>query len=128
MKGQGQLRVAIDRDSYDQTRITELEFAGREVEFRPTILPQMYRQLAAGLVDAAVVTSDDMQAHLKEGIQEVPLSPSVRRFLDERDASAAIVIRSSDSEVRGSLQAAVNVDELMRIQQAVVEGRRIAEY
>ena len=128
MEAQGRLRVAIDRDSYDQTRLTELEFAGREVELRPTILPQMLRLLAIGQVDAAVVTSDDMQAHLKEGIQQAPLSPSVRRFLDERDTSAAIVIRSSDAAVRGSLQAAVNVDELMGIQQAVVDGRRIAEY
>ena len=124
----GRLRVAIDRDSYDQTRMTELEFAQREVELQPTILPQMLRLLATGQVDAAVVTSDDMQAYLKDGIRQAPLSPSVLRFLNERDASAAIVIRSSDSDVKGSLQAAVNVDEMMGIQQAVLEGRRIAEY
>jgi hypothetical protein len=108
--------------------MTELEFSGREVELRPTILPQMLRLLSMGQVDAAVVTADDMQAHLKEGILEAPLSPSVRLFLNERDTSAAIVIRSSDIDVRGSLQAAINVDEMMGIQQAVVDGRRVAEY
>jgi hypothetical protein len=127
-EARGPLRVAIDRDSYDQTRMTELEFSGREVELRPTILPQMLRLLSMGQVDAAVVTADDMQAHLKEGILEAPLSPSVRSFLDERDTSAAIVIRSSDRDVMGSLQAAINVDEMMGIQQAVVDGRRVAEY
>lgn len=124
----GRLRVAIDRDSYDQTRITELEFAGQDVELRPAILPQMLRLLGMGQVDAAVVTSEDMQPHLSQAITQVPLSSSVRSFLDERDTAAAIVVRSSATEVGGSLQAAVNVDELMGIQHAVVEGRRIAEY
>jgi hypothetical protein len=122
------LRLAVDRDSYDQTRLTALEFEGKEFVLQPTILPQMLRLLAIGRLDAAVLTSDDMQAYLSDTIAEELLSPATQAYLRQRDTSAAIVIRAAATDVEASLEAALNLDGLVEIQRAVVDGRQIAEY
>ncbi len=122
------MRVAIDRDSFDQERLTELEFEGPDYELIPVTFAQIHRLLRDGQVDAAVWTPDDMQAYIGQDILDRPLSDRVLEHVDGRDVSAALIARSRHETAQAVIREAIDKDEIMRIQNMVVEGQLVPEY
>lgn len=122
------LRVAIDRDSFDVQGLTELEFMGQDVEFKPVTFMQLPRLLRGGYVDAGIWSIDDMRPHLDDNILHRPLSDEVTRFVGDGDTSAALVARSEKRSVRAVIEAVLNIDALLEIQRKVVDGEMVPEY
>lgn len=122
------LRVAVDQDSYDHQRLTELEFAGQEVELRRVSYLQIPRLLKSSQVDATVWTPDQIEAFLSPGILHRPLSDGVMNLVGESSISAAFVARAGSDSVRAVLEAALDVEEILDIQRKVVAGEIIPEY
>jgi len=122
------LRVAVDPDSFDHRRLTELEFAGQEVEFRWTSFVQISRLLKNGDVDATVWTSDQEEAYLGPGIQQRPLSDRVMELVGEKSVSATFVARRGSDSVRAVINTTMKADEIMEIQHKIVIGEMIPEY
>lgn len=122
------LRVIVDRHSADQQLLTALEFAGAEVELLPAMTAQITRLLTNGQADAAVWTSDEMQATRLGGILDRPLADSVRARVGDTDTRAALVGRAADGGVMGALLAQVYAAEVTRIQLDVMSGHVVPEY
>lgn len=120
--------VAIDYDSYDQSHLTKLEFARKDVKFREITFMNIYRYLKEGLVDATVGTKDDLIDFVGNGIACRPLSAQIREEVKEQATSATLVIRSNDIFMRTLVQEILDPSVLLAIQQSVVEGNRIPEY
>lgn len=121
-------RVAIDRDSIDQARLTEMEFAGSDVEFVPVTYTQIHRLLKEGHIDAAVWTVDDMMSHTGSIILDRPLSDDVIRQVKGKDTSAVLIGRAREESVRAVIHAAIRPDELIEIQDKVLAGQILPEY
>jgi hypothetical protein len=128
MEQAGSLRVAVDPDSYDHKRLTELEFSRPGVIYRTAPFVQFPRLLKNGDVDAILWTSDQVDAFSAEGISHRPLSRQVMELVGEKSVSAAFVARKGSEVVRAILQATVNPEEIMEIQKQVVSGELIPEY
>jgi hypothetical protein len=127
-KTEGRLRVAVDPTSFDQSHLSQMEFQGRDVDYRDTNFMNIYRLLAEGQADAAVWTSDDMQGQVGPVIGEQPLSDHVQAATLGRDASAALVINRGDTVVEALLRQVFDINTLLDIQQSVVSGILIPEY
>lgn len=122
------LRVIVDRHSADQQLLTAMEFADEDVELLPAMTAQITRLLTSGQADAAVWTSDEMQATRLEGILDRPLADSVRARVGDTDTRAALVGTASDAGVMSALLAQVGPAEVSRIQLEVMSGQLVPEY
>lgn len=123
-----QIRVAIDKDSFDIKYLTELEFANADAVYQEVTLMQIGRHLARGLVDAAIWNIDHMEAFLNENILSRPLSPEVRAVIGDRDTSTAVVIRADDKPSEYVLKELLVKQEILDIQEQVVSGEVVARY
>ena len=122
------LRVAVDNTSFDLCRLSELEFAGQQVEFKETNFMHISRLLREDQVDAAIWTHDDMALHIGGDIQERPLSDSVQAAVCGSDTTAALVINADEPVVRALVKAVVEPAALLEIQRAVLAGTLVPEY
>jgi hypothetical protein len=122
------MRVIVDRHSADQQLLTALEFGEGDVELLPAMTGQITRLLTNGQADAAVWTSDEMQATRLEGIRDRPLAESVRARVGDTDTRAALVGRAIDADLLSALLAHVDPAEVARIQREVMSGQLVPEY
>jgi len=122
------LRVAIDRTSPDHERLTELAFAGNEVEFSQTSAWQIPRLLADGRVDAALWDSDDMDAHPGHQCMSQPLPQSIRSVIGDTDTTAVLVVRRESVSVSAILRTLFHSGEIMDIQRMVIDGEMVPEF
>jgi len=126
--GERRLRVAIDEDSIDIAGLTELEFEGQEVDFKPVTFMQLPRLLKGNYVDAGIWSIDDMRPHLDEQILHRQLSYEVIDQVDASDTAAALVSRAECASARAVVEAVLDVGKLLDIQQRVVKGDMVPEY
>jgi hypothetical protein len=124
----GPLKVGIDYDSYDMQYLTELEFAGQEVEFHPMTFIQSDLHLAKSPVDAAISNLDHLERLKSDEISSRPLSPRVQALIGDRDTSAALVIRTGAVAVRTAIGEVLIPERMLEIQQKVVEGLLVPRY
>jgi hypothetical protein len=122
------LRVIVDRHSADQQLLTALEFAGTDIELLPAMTGQITRLLTNGQADAAVWTSDEMQATRLGGILDRPLAASVRSRIGDTDTRAALVARAEDVGIMRAVAAPLDAAEVAKIQQDVMSGQLVPEY
>ena len=122
------LTAAVDPDSYDQMRLSEIEFQGQEVEFKKITFMNILHYLSASQVDMAIWTEDDMQSHLSSTIKRQSLSPHTQEAAGTTDTQAALIIRSGDAVVKAVVKKALIPSQLMEVQQAVIDGKVIPEY
>ena len=122
------LRVAVDFDSHDHRRVSELEFADYQVEFKHVSFVQFPRLMRQGEVDALLWNSDQADTFLGPGIACRPLSKKVQDQIGDRSISATIVGRGDRPAVRAVINAAIDVDEIIAIQKRIISGEMIPEY
>ena len=122
------LRVIVDRHSADQQLLTNLEFAGSDVELLPAMGSQIARLLAEGHGDAAVWTIDEMRVRWPDGVLDRPLSDEVRERIGDRDTRAVLVGRSSEEPLMCAMTQRIDGDEVESIQSDVMAGRIVPEY
>jgi DNA-binding transcriptional regulator YhcF (GntR family) len=127
-EGAQPVRVVVDRHSADQQLLTALEFADRELVTLPAMTGQIARMLESGQADAAVWTIDEMRTRWPAGVLDRPLSPAVRERIEDRDTRAVLVSRSSDASMLRAVCAALDPEEVERIQLDVLAGRTVPEY
>jgi hypothetical protein len=122
------LRVAVDPDSFDHRRLSDLEFGHQEVEFRQAPFIQFPRLLKNSEVDAVLWTLDQEEAYLAPGICQRPLSDHAMALIGEKSISATFVARKGSAAVRAVLRDTIKADEIMEIQNKIVSGKMIPEY
>ena len=123
------LRVAVDRDSVDQKRLSELEFREQEIEFVSATYMQLARLLERGYADATVWSMDEMtQQRQLPLFRDRPLSESVRHQVGRRDTRASFVARLADTSVRAAIAEGLDVKSVMQVEEDVVAGRIVPEY
>jgi hypothetical protein len=122
------LKVGIDPDSYDIKYLTELEFAGQEVEYQQMTFIQSDLHLAKSAVDAAISNLDHLERLKNDEITSRPLSPRVQALIGDRDTSAALVIREAQPAVKMVIQDVLRAERILEIQEKVVEGLLVPRY
>jgi hypothetical protein len=122
------LKVGIDPDSYDIKYLTELEFAGQEVEFHPMTFIQSDLHLAKSPVDAAISNLDHLERLKNEEITSRPLSAHVQALIGDRDTAAALVTRSAEAAAKLVIQTVLLPEKILEIQQQVVDGLLVPRY
>jgi YhfZ C-terminal domain/Helix-turn-helix domain len=125
---EGPLVVGIDRESFDVSYLTELEFADVEVVYQEVTFTQIDLHMAESSVDAAVSNSDHLERIIGDELASRPLSPRVRDLLGDRNTSAAFVIRSDDAAARVVLSEILDPAKTLEIQRQVVEGKIVPRY
>lgn len=122
------LRVGVDIQSYDARKLTELEFAGQNIEIRCISYIYITKLLKKGEIDAIVWNTDQLDDLIRPGISYRPLSDRVMELVGQKALSTVFVGRKGDAVVRAVLRASIDPVELMEIQKQVVDGKMIPEY
>jgi hypothetical protein len=122
------LRVAIDPDSFDHRRLSEMEFSGQNVEFKSAPFVQFARLLKNGEIDALLWNIDQSEVYMGPGIRQRALSIQVLEKIGGAPISAVFVGRADNVTVRAVLQAIMKEEEILEIQRKIVSGDMIPEY
>jgi hypothetical protein len=122
------LRVAIDNESTDVSRLTRLEFANQNVEFVPVTFMQLPRLLRDGIVDVGVWSTDDMQRFISPEILFRPFSPHVLEQVGENNTTAVMIASTDHHSVQAVVQTSLDKHALHLIQQQVLNGEIVPEY
>jgi hypothetical protein len=122
------LRVAIDRDSYDQAQLTEMEFGGSDVRLVPMMATRILHLLSQGQIDAAVWISEEPPHFLGKDFVDRPLSDAVSEKVGIKETSAVLVARADCTSAKAIISGLVNPDELMSIQKMVIGGEMVPQY
>lgn len=123
-----QLRVAIDRDSVDLQRLTEMEFAEAEVEFVSATFLQYVQMLEQGTVDAVVWDTDEAKGRLPATHFSRPLSDRVLQQIGMTNTRASLVARHNDSPSEQVIRQCLDTPRLLQIQSEVMSGTRVPAY
>lgn len=126
--GKSQISAAIDPDSYDQTQLSYIEFENQEIEYRKITFMNIQRYLSEKKVDTAIWTEEDMQNQLGLLIRRRQLSESSQKIVGKDNIKATLVVRAEDEATGRLIKKALDKQEIIRIQQAVISGEMIPEY
>jgi hypothetical protein len=121
------LRVGIDRSSFDFERTTELEF-GDSAEFVPLNYLKFVREIEAGRIDAGILDVDDALMRIPPDMASRALSERTVAALRGSNLSTAFVARAGDLATQSVLRSCLDPEEMVRVQEDVIEGRRPPEY
>lgn len=121
-------RVAVDPDSYDQSRLSTIEFEDEEVEFRELTFLNTHRYLLENKVDVALWTEEDMENWIGDAIQSRPLSEKTRSKIGQDDTRAAFIVRKEDSATDRLIKKTLDETKICKIQYDVISGKIIPEY
>lgn len=122
------IRIAVDYDSYDHRRLSELEFTESNIEFINAPFVKFPRLLRQGEVDALIWTWDQKDVYLGPEITSRPISKKVEEMIGGRSISATIVGPKDRLLVKSVITTAVNANTIVEIQNRVVSGEMTPEY
>ena len=120
------MRVAYDRDSLDQSRITRNLVEEKQVELVNIRTQQTIGALLGGTIDAGVWNYDDiLENHHLDNLKVV--------FLDASDynklfSTAVLLIRKDGGYLKEVLKKHIHVKETLEILDDVRRGRRLPSY
>lgn len=118
-------RIGLDNRSPDQKIMTEIYFAGRDVERVYLSYHESLSRIAKGEIDAVIwnVAAGDELTML--GLEAQPLSGDPRFLLA---TEAVVLTRSDDYPIQHLLRAVVDKQALLAHQQRVVSGEQEPSY
>ena len=125
------LRVAVDHQSADHNKLTEIEFQDQNVELVPVSYVQTVRMLKKGEVDAIVWNEEQMDELESRDIYSRPLSDRTIALIGEQRPLCAAFVGKSAPEgvgVKRVLEEYVTAENVERIQQQVVTGEIFPYY
>jgi hypothetical protein len=123
------LTIAIDPDSYDQSELSKIEFNDmpntvyKKVNFMNIALSLHQKEM-----DAAIWTKDDMEKGIGKDFVNRELSEKTQQISLGKDTQAALVIQSENLILDTLINKLIDVEEVIRIQDEVIQGKRIPEY
>ncbi len=128
LQAQRRLRVAVDRDSLDHVRISEVEFAGQDVEFIHVPFTRFAHYIGNGFVDALVWMREDVEALQSDELVHKAVSEETRRTVGASATSAALVVRKGDTSVGAILRSVIDADHIVAVEREVENGDLLPMY
>ena len=122
------LRVAIDCDSADLQRLTEMEFTDNDVEFVPATFLQYAQMLEQGVVDAVIWDTGEAKRRLSSPHPSRPLSNKVLQQIGLANTCASLIVRHNDSPSNQIIRHCLASPRLLEIQHEVLSGTRVPAY
>lgn len=120
---QNGMRVGVDVVSLDHVSLTEAAIKGLDVERVQLNYNQIMPMIESGKIDAAIWNMDNITERYPDA-HVLPLPGG--NHADE--TSAVMVVRKSGAVERTILQELVDVDEVLRQQRLVIEGKIFPNY
>lgn len=116
------MKIGIDKDSVDQSSLTERICKGKNVQFVHIEYSQIIRKIKDGTIDAAVWNEDEITDNLLE------VNYTVLEQEDLSDTEAVLVVDVHKTEVATLLDEIVDVETVLENQKLVMEGKIAPSY
>lgn len=116
------IRVGVDEMSYDQALWNQNCFAGKKTQPVPVHYLHVLEHIKTGVIDAAVWSFED--SYLDDELSCVELHDEAMA----ENTSAVLVARRDDAGMVRFLRRNMNFDNIIRIQQAVMQGDQLPDY
>lgn len=121
----GVLRVGIDPLSLDQSTLTKMYFQHDEVEYVVLNYYQICKLLDSGDIDMAIWNGDEIEVDSNK-IQISSLADRLELLRDNTEA--VIVVDKERPEILHLVRDALDVTEVLRIQEEVRQGKKTPRY
>lgn len=121
------MRVGIDPQTLDQAWLTAAECRGRQVELVEIPYSHLLQRLREGQIDAAIWNLDELSSGTMEIYSRPLQSPEARRIA-ESSSEAVLVIDANRPDLERLLPEIIDPAVVRRIQDEVLEGKRIPSY
>ena len=115
------MKVAYDRKSLDQSRITDNIVKGKEITLIPIRTQQTIGALMDGTIDAGVWNYDDVLENHHDRLKVVSLPES---DYNNSFSTAVLVIKTGDEALKALLKKYISVERVLGILSEVREKRR----
>lgn len=116
------MRIGIDADSVDQSNLTKAVCKGYNVNFYPVSYNTLLEKVVEGTLDATVWNIDEVIGQTKK-INYIKISEE-----NQDDTNAVIVTSKSRKEVCSLLMKLIDVEQVLKIQKLVMEGKITPNY
>lgn len=116
------MKVAIDDTSIDQSLMTKKICIDKKVEFVEVGYHQILEKIRDGSVDAAI-WSEDMITDKMLPIHYVPLNG-----MNNENTEAVVVVNIKKPEIKSLIYDILNVEDVLKVQKLVLEGKMIPSY
>lgn len=121
------MRVGVDPQTLDQAWLTEEECRGKQVELVEVPYSHLLERLREHEIDAAIWNLDEFSAGMME-VHSAPLQSPAAIQVAERSSEAVLVIDAHRPDLERLLPEIIDPAVVRRIQNEVLEGRRIPSY
>lgn len=119
------MRVGIDYTSIDQSKMTLLECADKDVELVSVNYMQLFEQLLNGTIDAAVWNSDEIRA--AEKLEKIDFHSKQANVISEKASTSVIVIEKDRTDIAAYL-GELDKESVKSIQNMVLENKKLPHY
>ncbi len=120
------MRVAYDRESLDQSEITQRVVSGKKVKLVNIRTQQTVTALLDGVIDAGIWNYDDiLENHYKDNLKVIFLEDSE---YNDSFSTAVLVVQKNSSYLRQILEKNINVNTTLKIKNEVCNGKRRSIY
>lgn len=119
------MRIGIDYTSIDQSKITQLECEGKEIELVSVNYMQLFEQLLNGSIDAAVWNSDEVKA--AEVLKKIDFRSKQANLVSEKASTSVILMEKGQEEITKYLTE-LDKQKIVGIQKLVLENKKLPHY
>lgn len=116
------MKVGIDWDSIDQTKLTNEVCQNHKVEFVPMNYNQITKAIRNGTIDAAVWNEDEIVDKVMD------ISYEVIKSGDNQDREAVMVVSQENGTIASILEQMISSATVCDIQKLVTEGKMAPSY
>lgn len=116
------MRVGIDRDSIDQSKLTMQVCGNKAVQLVPLEYNQILAKTLSGEIDAAIWNEDEVTDKL------ISINYQPIHIQDTTDTEAVLIVHAKRKEVALLLDHMVDVNVVLRNQKLVLDGKITPSY
>lgn len=116
-------KIGVDANSIDYSLLTNYVTKGHKVNLIKMPYNQVTKSLESGKIDFAIWNEDEIVEH------NYPVDyRQITGALTERSSQAMFIGKKGDEFTKSILQKTINIDNLLKIQKAVISGTILPEY
>ncbi|MFD1414509.1 GntR family transcriptional regulator YhfZ [Oceanobacillus jeddahense] len=120
------MKVGVDKESMDQTQLTQLEFMNNNIEFVDVNYMQLFDKLSNKEIDATIWNADDKR--MTRNFKSISFQSVEAQKLAKDTSQAVIIIESERESEMNEKWEAVTEKKILQVQQSVEKGEVIPRY
>ncbi|MBR0129737.1 MAG: hypothetical protein IJM08_00360 [Firmicutes bacterium] len=120
------MKMGVDMDSMDHVKLNHLAAGEKKVDFVRLKYSEIIPKIVSGEIDATVWSFDNIRTSEMEKCYLVPAAGELEKKI--APAEEAVLLITKDHYAKNLIRAVLDIEDICRIQKAVIERKLIPSY